>query len=73
MRQISVIVHPNGRKKTVETDLLNNLHVYVSQPPLEGRANKAVIETLAKYFSVNKNQIVFLKGLKTKKKIFGIL
>ena len=50
--RISVVVHPNSKKARIEKDLLGQLHVYVNQPPLEGRANKAVIEALAKHFNM---------------------
>ena len=48
----SVITHPNSKKPRVEIDLLENLHVYVSEPPLEDKANKAVLEALARHFHV---------------------
>jgi len=71
--KISVIAHPNSKKPRIEKDLLGVLHVYVNQPPLEGKANKAVIEALAKYFNVKKNQVLLLSGEKSKNKIFEIL
>ena len=48
------------------------LHVYVSQPPLDGRANEAVIKALADYFSVKKYQVRLLRGEKSKNKIFDV-
>ena len=71
--KISVIAHPNSRKPRIEKDLLENLHVYVSQPPLEGKANKAVIEALAEYFKVKKNCVRLLSGEKSKHKVFEII
>ena len=41
---ITVIAHPNSKKPRVEKDLFGTLHIYVSQPPLEGKANKAVAD-----------------------------
>jgi len=70
--KFSVIAHPNSRKPRIEKDLLENLHVYVSQPPLEGKANKAVIEALAEYFRVKKNCVRLLSGEKSKQKVFEI-
>lgn len=70
--QISVITHPNSRHPRIETDLTDALHVYVSAPPLEGKANMAVIETLAKHFGVKKNAITLLSGHKSKMKRFEI-
>ncbi|MDO8638720.1 MAG: DUF167 domain-containing protein [Candidatus Daviesbacteria bacterium] len=78
--KISVIVHPNskrdlpaGRQGRIEKDLLNNLHVYVNQPPLEGKANKATILALADYFKVSKASVKLISGAKSKYKIFEIL
>jgi uncharacterized protein (TIGR00251 family) len=71
--QISIIAHPNTKKPRVEEDLLETLHVYVSEPPLEGKANKAVIESLAKYYKVNKNAVILVSGEKSKNKIFEII
>jgi len=78
--KVVVIAHPNSKKTLtakkkprIEKDLQNTLHVYVSQPPLEGKANRAVIEALAKYFGVKKSSIKLLKGEKSKTKLFEIL
>ena len=70
--KVTVIAHPNARKAKVEGDLLGTLHVYVKEPPLEGRANIAVIEELSKYFNTKKNAIVLVSGEKSKMKIFEI-
>ncbi len=71
--RISVIAHVNSKKPRVEEDLLGNLHIYVSEPPLENRANIAIIETLAKHFNVKKIQIQFISGHKAKVKVFEII
>lgn len=71
--KISVVTHPNSKKTRIEKDLLGALHVYVSEPPLEGKANKAVVEILADHFKVKKGQVVLLSGHKSKNKIFGII
>jgi hypothetical protein len=71
--KISVIVHPNSKRPRVEKDLLGELHVYVSEPPLEGRANRAVIEALSKHFEVKRGNIILISGQKSKNKIFEII
>lgn len=70
--KITVIAHPNAKKPRIEKDLLGTLHVYVNQPPLEGKANRAVIEALADYFKVKRNAVILLSGEKSKNKIFEI-
>ncbi len=69
----SVIAHPNSKSPRIEKDLLGVLHVYVSEPPLEGKANKAVIEALAEYHEVKNSQIILLSGQKSKNKTFEII
>lgn len=69
---LSVIVHPNNRRPRIEEDLTGTLHVYVSAPPLEGRANMAVIEALAQHFKVGKNKVILLSGHTAKIKRFDI-
>lgn len=71
--KISVIAHPNAKKPRIEKDLLGTLHVYVHEPPLEGKANAAVIETLAEYFQIKRNQVILLSGEKSKDKVFEIV
>lgn len=70
--KISVIVHPNSKNPRIEKDLMETLHVYVNQPPLEGKANKAVIESLAKFLKIKKSEIVLMRGEKSKNKVFKI-
>lgn len=71
--KISVVVHPNAKRERIEKDLLDNLHVYVNAPPLEGKANKATISVLANYFKVSKSNIKLISGIKSKYKLFEIL
>ena len=70
--QISIITHPNAKRPRIEQDLLGALHVYVNAPPLEGKANKAVIEALAEYYKVKKSAVTLLSGHKSKQKRFEI-
>lgn len=70
--RLSVIAHPNSKKPRIEKDLLETVHVYVREPPLEGKANKAVIEALADYFCVKKSAVTFVSGTKSKLKHFDI-
>lgn len=71
--KISIIAHPNSKKPRVEKDLLGTLHVYVNAPPLEGRANKAIVKALSKYFKVRKSNVLFVAGTKSKTKTFEII
>ncbi|MBT6401404.1 DUF167 domain-containing protein [candidate division WWE3 bacterium] len=70
--ELSVIVHPNSRKPRIESDMLNDLHVYVREPHLEGKANIAVTKALSKHFKVSKSAVQLTSGFKSKKKTFRI-
>ena len=48
------------------------LRVKISQPPEDGKANKALIELLAEYLSVKKNSITIIAGEKSTHKIIEI-
>lgn len=71
--RITVIAHPNNKNPRIETDLLDTVHVYVHEPPLEGKANKAVLKALAEHYNTKIGKIIFVSGEKSKHKIFEIL
>jgi uncharacterized protein len=70
--KISVIAHPNAKNPRIEKDLLGTIHVYVHEPPLEGKANRAVTLALADYYHVKQSNILLAHGAKSKIKIFEI-
>jgi len=70
--KITIIAHPNSKKPRIEKDLMGTLHVYVNKPPLENKANEAVLEDLAKYLEIKKNQLILISGEKSKTKTFEI-
>jgi hypothetical protein len=69
---ISIIAHPNSKKPRIGKDLFGTLNIYVNQPPLEGKANKAVVGALAEYFKVSKSKVILIRGEKSKQKVFNI-
>ncbi|HMQ01526.1 MAG TPA: DUF167 domain-containing protein [Candidatus Doudnabacteria bacterium] len=70
--KLAIIAHPNSKRPRIESDLFGTLHVYVSEPALENRANLAVIEALAKYLQIKKAQLKLISGRKSKNKLFEI-
>ena len=62
----------SGAKKNFLKEKNGCYKVSLTAPALEGRANKALIEYLAEYFSVKKNQIEIIKGLKSRNKTVNI-
>lgn len=72
MQKIHIIVKPNSKAVYVQQGLDGTLLVSVKEPPLDGRANKAVVEALSEYFNTNKSKITIVKGHKTKYKTVEI-
>ncbi len=70
--KISVLVKPNSRKESVERLSDGALEVRVNAPPVEGQANEAVIEALARHFSVPKSAVSIVRGARGKKKVVEI-
>lgn len=70
--KFNIKVKPNSRHESVELLDDNTYLVKVNCPPVEGRANKRVIELLAKHFKVSKSQINISLGTKSKNKVVTI-
>lgn len=75
--KIFIKLTPNSKNNEVlsdEIDLLNMriMKVKVSAPPVEGKANEALIELLANHFAVKKSSIKLLRGFKSRHKIIEI-
>ncbi|HOW88171.1 MAG TPA: DUF167 domain-containing protein [Candidatus Omnitrophota bacterium] len=72
MMKFSVTVKTQARENRVEEVSPGGLRVWVKAPPREGRANEAVVETLAAYFKVPKSRVAIVGGFKSKTKIVAI-
>ena len=70
--RIEVLVKPKSSKNELCETGPNRYTAWVHEPPLENRANLAVIELLAEYFKVSKSNVSLLRGSKGKKKLFEI-
>jgi uncharacterized protein len=75
--EIRVLAVPNARAGEVigwEDDPRAGrvLRVKVAAPPVEGKANVALREVLAKHFGVAKSQVVLAKGSTSRVKVFTL-
>lgn len=66
---LHIRVQPNSRRPGVEQLPDGTFKVRVSAPAHEGKANKAVIEALARHFRVPKSRIRILHGEATRDKL----
>ncbi|MDR0728217.1 MAG: DUF167 domain-containing protein [Puniceicoccales bacterium] len=72
MGDFSLQVIPNASRNQVLSGAGGMLKLKVQAPPEEGRANRAVIELLAKHFGVPKRAIRLLSGEKSREKRVSI-
>lgn len=70
--KVNVLVKTNSKKEFVTLSENGDLIVRVNAPPIEGKANKRVIELLAEYFDKPKTSIELLHGTSGRKKVFEI-
>lgn len=70
--KIFVKVKPGAKNERVMK--IDDAHFVVSvkEPPVEGKANEAIIRVLSDYFHVPKSQIRILKGVQSKNKVIEI-
>ncbi|NTV28549.1 MAG: YggU family protein [Candidatus Omnitrophica bacterium] len=69
---IDIKVIPGAKKNLVVEEGGRIVKVYLTSPPVEGRANEALIEFLAEHFGLRKSQIEIIKGLKSRNKVIKI-
>lgn len=67
-----VKVVPNAKKTSIEREE-NKLRVRLTKTPQKGKANKQLIELLAKYFKTSKSNIKIVRGLTSRRKVVDIL
>jgi len=72
MFQITVKAKPAARENKVEKIRESHFIVSVKEPPVQGRANQAIIKLLADYFSVSQGSVQLVSGFTSRNKIFEI-
>ncbi len=68
--QIKVIT---GAKKTLWKEEGGQIKVYLTAPPINNRANEALVDFLAGHWGVKKSAIEIVKGLKSHYKVVNIM
>jgi uncharacterized protein len=69
---LPVRAQPGARRPGVKGEKRGALEVAVSAPPEDGRANAALVETLAEVLGVRRSQVVLLSGQTGRDKRFLI-
>lgn len=71
--KIFVKAKPNAKEEKVQKIDDSHYLVAVKEPPVQGRANRAIIEALAAYFKISPSQINIVSGYSSRNKIIEIL
>jgi hypothetical protein len=71
-RNISVTVKPNAKLAAITKLTDSEYRVTVHAPAENGKANRALIELLARYFCVPKSAIRIIRGQFARKKLIEI-
>jgi hypothetical protein len=71
--KLKIHVVPRSSKNAVIGPMTDGtLKVKLTAPPVDGKANEALLELLAKHFETKKNKIKLVSGLTSKNKIVEI-
>ena len=70
--RVSVWVRPNARRSEIADFQDGVLQVRVAAPPVEGKANKELVEFLSKVLGVSKSRLTIEKGVNGRKKVVRI-
>lgn len=71
--KIVVNVKLNAKKEDVRGVDETHFDVWVKEPPIEGKANRAVAHALAKHFNVPKSCVTIVSGQRSKKKVIDVV
>ena len=70
--KVTIRVKTNAKENAVQEGPGGELRILVKAPPQEGRANEAVVETLAAHFKVPKSRVTIVSGFSSKRKVVCI-
>ena len=72
MRTLQIKVKPNARESLLEAQPDGTWLARVKAPPVDGKANAAVIELIAEHFGVRKAQVTIKSGASGRLKLVQI-
>jgi uncharacterized protein (TIGR00251 family) len=69
----AVKVQPRARKNAITGELEGTLKLALTAPPVEGKANEACIEFLAKLLKVPRSSVTIASGLTSRRKVVRVV
>lgn len=70
--RIFIRANPGAAKQKIEKINNETFRVSVVEPPMQGKANKAIVEVLAEYFDVAPSSVKMVSGFSSRNKVFEI-
>jgi len=70
---IYIKVIPKSSRNKIEKISEGEYKAWITAPPVQGKANEALVKVLADYFDVSKSQVNIIGGKTAKTKIVEIL
>ena len=70
--RIKIKVKTKAKKPRVEKVEAGEWIVFVKEAPEKGKANQAVIKTLAKHFKIGQSNVKIISGFSSKNKIIEV-
>ncbi len=71
--QLKIRVIPNARKSEFAGYREDELVLRLKAPPVEGKANKAAVEFVSRFFAVPRQSVSLVSGEKSRHKVFEII
>ncbi len=69
----SVKVHPRGKKNAITGEMGDAFKISLTAPPVEGKANEACIEFLAKLLKVPRSSVTIASGAASRNKVVRVV
>ena len=69
---LKIYLQPKSSKNEVTGPYRDGIKVKVTAPPMEGKANEALVRFLAKKFGISPSRIEIIKGLHSREKTLRI-
>jgi len=68
----SIRVHPRARKNSITGTIGDALKLTLTAPPVEGKANQAVIEFFAELFAIPRSSVTIASGETNRNKVVRV-
>jgi len=70
--KLAVRVIPNARRTEFSGRRDGEVVLRLNAPAVEGKANRAAVEFIAKYFGIARSRVTLVNGEKTRHKVFEL-